>query len=104
MAKKAYKIMEENCGVAQLAEHVTVNDEVVGSSPTSTANLPELTISQSGHRLYAVMGYTNEHNKRVVAIERIPRQFLHMTEEDQRWFLDSQGISKKLLKKLGLLK
>jgi len=66
-------------------------------------NRPELTISQDGHKLYAVMGLTNSDNKRTIAIQRIPRQFLHMDEEQQKWFLDSQGIVKKLLKKLRLV-
>ncbi len=66
-------------------------------------NLPEITISQLEHKLYAVMGHTDQDNKRTIAIERIPRQFLHMDEEEQKWFLQSQGITKKLLKKLRLL-
>jgi hypothetical protein len=70
---------------------------------TEKQNKPELTISQDGHKLYAVMGYTDEKKFRKVAIERIPRQFLKMSDEDQKWFLNSQGVAKKLLKKLGLL-
>ena len=88
---------EENCGVAQLVEQVTVNDQVVGSSPASTA-LPEIMIMQEEHKLFAVMGY----DKKYSAI-RIPRQYLHMSDEDQKWFLNSQGIAEKLLKKLGLI-
>ncbi len=98
--------MEEiNCGVAKLEMHAPVTGTIVGSSPTSTASLPELTISQLDHKIFAVMGYTNpENNKRTIAYERIPRQFLKMSEEEQKWFLNSQGIAKKLLKKLRLLK
>lgn len=104
----------ESCGVAQSVEQVTVNDQVVGSSPASTVlqskpndpeeyesttmKLPEMTFMQEDHKLFAVMG----HNKKY-AIQRIPRQFLHMDEDEQKWFLNSQGIAKKLLKKLGLL-
>ncbi len=65
---------------------------------------PELTISQDGHKIYAVMGHTNEENKRTIAIHRLPRQFLHMDDEQQKWFLNSQGVAEKLLKKLGLKK
>lgn len=63
---------------------------------------PELTISQDGHKIFAVMGYTYDDNKRKIAIHRLPRQFLQMDEEGQKWFLQSQGVAKKLLKKLGL--
>lgn len=86
-----------------MVEQIIVNDEVGGSSPSSTANRPELTISQDGHRIFAVMGHTNEENKRTIAIERLPRQFLKWGEEQQKWFLNSEGIAKKLLKKLRLL-
>jgi len=55
-------------------------------------------IMQEEHKLFAVMGY----DKKYSAI-RIPRQYLHMSDEDQKWFLNSQGIAEKLLKKLGLI-
>lgn len=61
-------------------------------------DLPQVEIMQEDHKLFAVMGW----NKRYAAV-RIPRQFLQMDQEEQRWFLDSQGISKKLLTKVGIL-
>lgn len=84
-----------------MVEQITVNDEVEGSSPSSTAK-PELTISQDGHKIFAVLGYTNQDNKRTIAVHRLPRQFLRMDEEEQKWFLKSQGIAEKLLKRLKL--
>lgn len=107
--------MVDNCGIAQLVEHLPVKEAVACSSQAATAilqsepndpeeyesttmKLPEMTFMQEDHKLFAVMG----HNKRY-AIQRIPRQFLHMDEDEQKWFLNSQGIAKKLLKKLGLL-
>ncbi len=75
--------------------------EELESSPID--HRPELTISQDGHKIFAVMGYTNEDKKRTIAIERLPRQFLHWDEEQQKWFLQSEGIAKRLLKKLRLL-
>lgn len=93
-------MVETDSGVAKSVMHVPVKDAIGGSNPSSTATiLPEITFAQEGHKLFAIMGYNHQ-----FAAHRIPRQFLHMNEEEQKWFLNSQGIAKKLLKKLGLLK
>lgn len=79
-----------------MVEHSTVNAEVVGSSPSSTA-LPEPKLMMDGNRLFLVMEYEGK-----IAKERIPLQFLKLDDEQKQWWLSHLQVVGKLFKKLGL--